>query len=220
MKNVLKELIMKLKVDEAMAYAQELYASHTDPAEVHEMVMEGLTEVGRRYATGEYYIADLIVAGMLTQEIINLTHLTEIGQTPVVARGHMKVVFGTIFDDIHDIGKNIMIDVIRQRGFEVIDLGIDVEVMRFVEAVVEEKPNYLCISCVMSGSMVYIKELLRTLNAKNLMGQMQILIGGAAAPSADPSFAQYENVVFISNDFYDAIQFFEKQAKKSIDSES
>lgn len=138
----------------------------------------GLELVGKKYEKGEYYIADLIVAG----ELVKHTLLIE-GMSYNTLNGRQyvgKVAVGTVFEDIHDVGKDIFISMLNSAGFETIDLGVDVSAEKFVQVIQEEKPDIIGISGVLSMMGSNIKQIIDAIDANNLRTQVKIIVGGSS----------------------------------------
>ncbi|URN85663.1 cobalamin B12-binding domain-containing protein [Acetobacterium wieringae] len=120
------------------------------------------------------------------------------------------VLFGTIFDDIHDIGKDLMIDALENRSIHVIDLGVDVRVSKFVEAVKRHQPDIIAVSCVMTNSIPYLQELGKALEAENLLANRRFLLGGAVV---NQDYVKIPQIDFMTNNFYEGIQYCEVYLK-------
>ncbi|MEL7566137.1 MAG: cobalamin-dependent protein [Dehalobacterium sp.] len=209
----LAEQIGELSVHEASALAQQMLAERIDPFMICDEVMEGLRIVGDKYNNGKCFIADLIVSGMLAQEIFSLINDTVSSISCEKIMG--KVVIGTIYEDIHDIGKNLFCDRLRCNGVDVIDLGVDVPVGEFIAAVESHKPDILAVSTVMDNSFTHIKDLIMGLGKAGISGNIKIVVGGAAA---DARFVQMEGVHCLTNDCRQGIDFclrILKEKKKS-----
>jgi 5-methyltetrahydrofolate--homocysteine methyltransferase len=88
------------------------------------------------------------------------------------------VVIGTVSGDLHDIGKNTVIAMLRSAGFEVHDLGIDVPVEVFVQKVKEIKPHILAMSALLLSTMPMMKEVIDALNKESLRKNIKVLVGG------------------------------------------
>ena len=101
---------------------------------------------------------------------------------PYLQSDHMqskgKIVIGTVRGDIHDIGKNIVVMMFQADGWEVIDLGVDVTAERFINAVIEEKPNVLGLSALLSTTMQEMKTVIEALKKSGLRDNVKVIIGG------------------------------------------
>lgn len=138
----------------------------------------GIAAVGTRFEQGEYFIADLIVSGMIYRSALAEQEplRPEKAQFP---RG--KVVIGVVAGDIHDIGKDIIVSLLRAERFDVVDLGIDVKPERFVYAVRNYEPDILLLSGVLSTAQDSMAKTVELLEAESLRHQVKILLGGLCA---------------------------------------
>lgn len=204
MKEQLIELIADLKLNEAEVMAEELIKSGIEAQVLYDLVMEGLAKIGRKYENGECYIADLIVSGMIAKSIFahaNFDQDENTGKNPIGT-----VLFGTIYDDIHDIGKDLMVDALRNKGIRVIDLGVDVKVEKFVEAVKVHQPDIIAVSCVMTNSIPYLQDLGIALEKEDLLKNRRLLLGGAVV---NQDYIKIPQIDFMTNNFYEGIQYCE-----------
>jgi len=195
----LSELISTLDVIEALELGASMVAANVPVEEYQQEIMEGLQAIGTMYEHGECYIADLMVSGMLARELFALKKNDDL---PDIGTVIGRVVIGTICEDIHDIGKNLVADALRFRCVEVIDLGVDVSVDRFVEAAERYQPDMLAVSTLIDGQFGHIRELVDRLKASKAPEDMCIVIGGAAA---DPRFVSIPGVDCITNNYQDAM---------------
>ena len=158
---------VKRLVIEALAF--------TPPFDVMKKMNEGLDVVGKKYENGEFFLSELIMAGVMATEV------TTILKPHLLARKYQskgKVVIGTVKGDIHDIGKNIASMMLTSSGFDVEDIGVDVPVAKFVNAVRERKPNILGISCLLTIGMDEVTKVIVKLKEEGLKSEMKVLIGG------------------------------------------
>ncbi len=136
---------------------------------------EGMRLVGERYERGEYFLAELVMAGVTMSEAMEpvrpFLNNVEVGYVG-------KVVIGTVEGDLHDIGKNIVVTMLRSAGFEVVDIGVDVSTAKFVESVKEEQPDIVCMSTLLSVTMPNIEVVVRAFEAAGLRGKVKVLVGG------------------------------------------
>jgi len=204
MKENLIKLIVDLKLDEAEAFADELIHQGIEAQELYDIVMEGLNEIGKKYENGECYIADLIVSGMIAKNIFASANLHYGKRNAIKPLG--TVLFGTIFDDIHDIGKDLMIDALENRGIAVIDLGVDVKVEKFIEAVKQHQPDIIAVSCVMTNSIPYLQQLGNALEEEHLLENRRFLLGGAVVSH---DYVKIPQIDFMTNNFYEGIRYCE-----------
>ena len=139
----------------------------------------GMVELGNRFAAGECYLPDLMFAGMIMKGVTaELAPLLEKGQAPTSCG---TVEMGSVLHDVHDIGKDIVITMLRGSGFEVVDLGVDVPPEKFVEAIARHKPQVVGMSVLLTTCF---KSVIATVEAIKQAGQrdgVSIMVGGAAA---------------------------------------
>ncbi len=143
---------------------------------VIEGMAKGMEIVGQKYEEGEYYLAELIMAGETMREgmVVLEPHLTA-GE---VSRAG-KAVIGTVKGDLHDIGKNVFLTLLRAANYEVIDLGVDVSPEGFLEAVKEHSPNILAMSALLTTTMVEMENVVAKLKSGGVREGLKVIIGGA-----------------------------------------
>ena len=173
----LRDAIVQLDIDGIRRIAQEALDKGI-PA--YEAVMEGMSKgmeiVGKKFEEGEFFLSDLIMAGETMKAGMEVLkpHL-KAGQVKSMGR----VVIGTVKGDIHDIGKNIVSTLLSSAGFEVHDLGVDVDVDRFVKAVQEFKAHILAMSALLTVTMPYMEEVIKAVEKAGIRSQLKIIVGGA-----------------------------------------
>ena len=137
----------------------------------------GMAELGERFARQECFLPELMFGGMIMKTVTaELSPLLEKQEEGVESAG--KVVIGTVQHDVHDIGKDIVVMMLRGVGFEVIDLGVDVPPEKFVEAAKEHDADLVGLSALLTTTMPAIKT---TVDAIKAAGQdvTKVVIGGA-----------------------------------------
>ena len=90
-----------------------------------------------------------------------------------------KIVIGTVFGDLHDIGKNLVASMFEGCGFEVVNMGVNVSSDKFIETVKREKPDILCLSALLTTTMNYMKVIIGALEKEGLRDQVKVMVGGA-----------------------------------------
>jgi methanogenic corrinoid protein MtbC1 len=103
----------------------------------------------------------------------------EMEKAQIQTKSMGKIVIGTVEGDIHDIGKNLVSSILSANGFEVIDLGADVKLDRFIETAKEEDADCICLSALLTTTMLGQKKLIEILKEKKLYGQYKVMVGGA-----------------------------------------
>lgn len=165
---------------EAAVEATRSIADGRDAAAVQDAVdavSDGLQVVGKLFQEGEWFLAELVYAGEIAKDVMNLL-------SPLMAAGALEtagtIVVGTVAGDLHDLGKNIFMNQAKGAGFRVIDLGIDVPCEKFTAAVKENSPLALGMSCLLTSTDKQIGRVMEALKDQNLRDEVKVIIGGAA----------------------------------------
>jgi methylmalonyl-CoA mutase cobalamin-binding domain/chain len=148
-----------------------------DPLKILDDLTKAANVIGEKYEKGEFFIADLVMAGEILKEVSDLVRpkLKELGK----AREPIgKLVIGTVQGDIHDIGKNIVVTMAEAAGFEVIDLGVDVSPQKFVEAIQQYNPDIVGMSGLLTLAIESMKKTVDAIKAAGLRDKVKIIIGG------------------------------------------
>jgi len=139
-------------------------------------LIAAMTEVGRRFEAGDYYLPDMVMSGRAMKSAL---HLLKPSLVKVGMRSTGKVAIGTVQGDLHDIGKNMVGMMMEGAGFEVMDLGTDVSPARFVEVVQNDHVNLLCLSALLTTTMPSMAKTIEALKAAGLRDKVKVLAGGA-----------------------------------------
>jgi methanogenic corrinoid protein MtbC1 len=182
----LGEAVLSGVVGEAADLATTAIELGIHPVNVLNVLMNGMKEVDRRYARGQMDLSDLMWSSTHVKEALPIIE-TAIQHEGIRPRYLGRVVFGTVRGDIHDIGKTMVSMLLRARGFEVIDLGVDVAAERFVEAVTHHMPDVLAMSALLTTTQSEMKNVIEALKDAGLRDRVRIMIGGA---STSPRFAR------------------------------
>lgn len=162
--------------DQVSSMCEHLLAREETPARIlNEGLVRGLTLAGEGMEKGDLFLAEVIIAAEAFNRgfaVLEPHFKKEPG--PVLGR----VVIGTIFGDIHDIGKNLVTIILRANGFEVHDLGIDVSTERFVEATKAHQADIVGISAEITTTMLGMKEVVKALEDAGLRQRVKIMVGG------------------------------------------
>ncbi|MBE6038410.1 MAG: cobalamin-binding protein [Anaerofustis stercorihominis] len=136
---------------------------------------EGMAVVGSKYEKGEYYIGDLIYAGDILSEAMDILHdILEESDTPTIG----TIVLGTVQGDLHDIGKKIFQKMAEVSGFEVYDLGIDVPAKEFVKKITDIKADIVGLSGVLTMAISEMKYVVEEITRAGLRHKVKIILGG------------------------------------------
>ena len=139
-------------------------------------LLSGMSVVGENFKNNEVFVPEVLIAAraMNAGVAILKPYLTEAG---VEAKG--TAVIGTVKGDLHDIGKNLVKMMLEGRGLNVIDLGVDVEPERFVQAAIDNEADIICCSALLTTTMGEMKHVVEAAAAKGIRDKVKIMIGGA-----------------------------------------
>lgn len=170
--NTLQNLNMK----DAPKAAKEAVESGISPSLiVSKGIAKGMEAVGKKYENKEYFLAELLIAGQIMNRVLEvLEPYLEMEKTEAPG----KIVIGTVKGDLHDLGKSIVITLLKSAGFDVYDLGIDVPTEKFVEKVKETKADILAVSALLTTSMMEMKNVIDALKKAGVRESIKVIIGG------------------------------------------
>lgn len=168
--------VVDLKEDMCLDLLRRLLDQGYSPARLLAAFTEGTRRVGVMFEKGEYFIAALIMAGTIMQEATDIL-------TPHLYGNHGRphsgtVLLATIRSDIHDLGKNLFALLLRANGFEVEDIGVDVDPDIIVNKVESLRPDLVGISCTLTGGLKYLKQAVEMLHERLSGTCPPIIIGG------------------------------------------
>jgi methanogenic corrinoid protein MtbC1 len=177
MSKELVNAIADMKEADALRIAKEMVEGGSDPMEVLDASREAMGIVGQRYEAGTYFLPELILAGVMLNQIADMVKPKLAGSVEKEER-QGKVVIGTVEGDIHDIGKDIVVFMLDVNGFDVLDLGIDVPPNKFVEAIKEFQPQVIGLSGFLTLAFDSMKDTVEAIKKAGLRDKVKIMIGG------------------------------------------
>lgn len=144
-------------------------------------LITGMSAVGERFKKNEIFVPEVLITARAMNAALNVLKpaLAQAGVEPVGT-----ALICTVKGDLHDIGKNLVKMMIEGTGIRVIDLGVDCPPERVVEAVREYKPDIVCLSALLTTTMVYQKETIDALKAAGLRDTVKVMVGGAPVTQA------------------------------------
>jgi methanogenic corrinoid protein MtbC1 len=178
MSGELVKLLSELKEPEALAFVEKALREGADPMDLLREDKEAMNIVGQRFASEEYFIPDLVFSGEILKGIIKTLepHLKDKESEEDERLG--KIIIGTVAGDIHDIGKDLVAFMLDVSGFKVTDLGIDVPVQKFVDAIKETGSTVVGLSGFLTLAFDSMKETVDAIEAAGLRNDVKIMIGG------------------------------------------
>jgi len=175
----MERAIVEGNKDEAEALAKDAIKQKLDLNEVIDKgYIPGIQKVGDLWEKGEYFLPELITSAECMKGAMRVLQ-PELEKAQISSKSKGKVVIGTIEGDIHDIGKNLVASMLAANGFQVIDLGADVKLEKFIGSAAAENADFICLSALLTTTMVGQKKVIELLKEKNLAGRYKVLVGGA-----------------------------------------
>lgn len=163
-----------LEDEDLMAAVKEEMEKGTDRMEIIDSLSAGINIVGQRFGAKEYFIAELMFSAELFEDAQAL-----LGEDGAAEPKYGNYLLGTVYTDLHDIGKNIVRSVLSCNGFHVIDLGVDVQPETFVEAIRKYDPKVIGMSCLLTTSFEPLKNCITAIREAGLDQGRLIMIGGS-----------------------------------------
>jgi 5-methyltetrahydrofolate--homocysteine methyltransferase len=175
--NTVKEATIAGNMEKTVDAIEQLLADGMAPADIIQTgLIEAMGVVGEKFKTNEIYVPEMLIAARAMKA--GLAKLK-----PLMVEGDVKtlatVVLGTVKGDLHDIGKNLVGIMMEGAGMQVYDVGVDISPEQFVEAVKENKPQFVGISALLTTTMPGMKATLEALEEAGLRGDVKVLVGGA-----------------------------------------
>jgi methanogenic corrinoid protein MtbC1 len=194
--------IVELERDKALSLAESRSKKGESPLQILEECRHGMSIIGERYQKGEYFLAELMLSADIFKEVTAILEPQLAKVRPPKPAG--KIVLATLKGDIHDLGKNLFGSLVKIRGFEVYDLGVDVAPARVVEKVKEVKPNFLGFSALITTAFTCMKEATEMLDEAGLRSQFKVMVGGGVTT---PTVRDYVGADFQTTDAMEGVAY-------------
>ena len=171
------DLVVRGKAKLVPAAVQETLDEGVEASAILDTMISAMDVVGENFKNGTIFVPEMLIAAKAMKKGVEVLK-------PHLATGAAgalgKVIIGTVAGDLHDIGKNLVAMMIESAGFEVIDLGVDVPVEKFLTAY-EENPGTKIIACsaLLTTTMPALQETVTALNAAPWRSQVKVMVGGA-----------------------------------------
>lgn len=173
----ISEFLQKGRAKNVKALVEEALNEGKDPkAILNEGLLAGMMIIGEKFKNNEVFVPEVLVAARALNAGLAILEpkLIEIGNEPVG-----KAVIGTVKGDLHDIGKNLVTMMMKGVGFEVTDLGVDVEPAVFIDRAQEVGANIICMSALLTTTMPNMQAVIDELNSRGLRDKFIVMVGGA-----------------------------------------
>jgi 5-methyltetrahydrofolate--homocysteine methyltransferase len=143
---------------------------------LNEGMISAMTEVGRLFEEGEYFVPEMLIAARAMQGGLAILR-PALAEADVKPKG--KVAIGTVKGDLHDIGKNLVAMMLEGAGYEILDLGTDVSPEKYLAAVQNDSVDVVALSALLTTTMPSMKSTVEALDAAGVRDQVKVIIGGA-----------------------------------------
>jgi len=172
----ISESLQKGNLPEVIRLCNIALADKINASEILSAMLNGMSVIGGKFKKNEVFVPEVLIAARAMNGGLDVIrpYLVDEGVEPIG-----KIVIGTVKGDLHDIGKNIVSMMMVGAGFEVIDLGVNVTPEKFIEALEENNPDIVCMSALLTTTMVNMKDVIEAITEKGLRDQVKIMIGGA-----------------------------------------
>ncbi len=181
----ISELLQKGKAKNVKALVQQALDENMDPKEIlNDGLLAGMMTIGAKFKNNEVFVPEVLVAARAMNAGLTVLEpkLVEIGNEPVG-----KAVIGTVQGDLHDIGKNLVVMMLKGAGFEIHDLGVDVAPDAFIDKAEEVDADVICMSALLTTTMPRMEDCVDRLKERGLRDKYIVMIGGAPV---NDSFAE------------------------------
>lgn len=181
----ISEYLQKGRAKNVKALVQQALDEGMDPKQIlNEGLLDGMMIIGGKFKRNEIFVPEVLVAARALNAGLNILEpkLVEVGNEPVG-----RAVVGTVRGDLHDIGKNLVVMMLKGAGFEICDMGVDVAPEAFIDKAEEIHADVICMSALLTTTMTNMEDVVTELKNRNLRDKYIVMVGGAPV---NESFAQ------------------------------
>lgn len=175
-------LLQRGKAKDLAALVTEELAAGTSPKDIlTQGLIVGMGIVGEKFKNNEIFVPEVLIAARAMNAALAVLKpaLAESGVEPVGA-----AVICTVKGDLHDIGKNLVKMMIEGTGIRVVDLGVDCDADKVVQAVKDNNADIVCLSSLLTTTMMYQKDIIEALKAAGIRDKVKVMVGGAPVTQA------------------------------------
>lgn len=175
----IQESILTFDSEKLTEVTKKSLEEGANPLEIIKAIASALEEIGIKFEKGEFFLTHLVIAGEIAKNVVS-DYLE-----PLLKKSELKrevigrVVIGTVAGDIHDIGANIVASLLYAAGFDVVNLGKDVSIEEFIEAIKKYNADVLGMSALLSTTLPVQKEVIEALKKYDLRDKLKVMVGGA-----------------------------------------
>ncbi len=179
-KDALFESVVELEEQKVYKLVKQLLEENNDPKEIIDILRKAVEAIGEKFNKKEYFLTELVMAGEIFQQSAKILE-PALKADAVKEKDKGVIVVGTVKGDVHDIGKNIFVTLLKSAGFDVYDLGVDIPPQDFVDKVKETNANVVGYSGLLTIALETMKETTEALKSAGLRNKVKIIIGGLPA---------------------------------------
>lgn len=175
--NKLFDSIVAGKLEPAIEITEQAIRENLEPQMIiNNYMIKAMEEIGNRFQNNKAYVPELLMAARAMKGALELLkpHLKGDRSNTIG-----KIIIGTVYGDLHDIGKNLVASMFEGCGFEVVNLGVNISADKFIEVIKKENPDILCLSALLTTTMGYMKIVIDTLEKEGLRSKVKVMVGGA-----------------------------------------
>lgn len=175
--NNISDLLQRGQAKEIKVRVQEALDNGVEPKDIlTKGLIAGMSIIGQKFKNNEVFVPEVLIAARAMNFALEILKpaLIKSGVKPVG-----RAIVCTVKGDMHDIGKNLVKMMIEGQGIEVIDIGVDVDGAQMVKAIIDYKPQVVCLSALLSTTMASQKEIISAIIAAGLRNTVKIIVGGA-----------------------------------------
>jgi len=173
----LTDAIVAGNMNGAVALSKQAVDNGVEPKIIiSEYLIKGMEIIGARFGEGKAFVPNLLMSARAMKGCLDLLKPMMQGESGI---NYGKVVIGTVKGDLHDIGKNLVASMFEGSGFEVVNLGINVDADKFVKAVIDNDADILSLSALLTTTMGYMKDVIKAVEEAGIRNNVKIMVGGA-----------------------------------------
>jgi dimethylamine corrinoid protein len=168
--------VVNLEEDKSYILVKKMVEDKEDPDKIIKVLKKAVDEIGDKFSKKEYFLTELVMAGEIFQQSVKILEPLLKSKEKVKSSG--TVIIGTVKGDVHDIGKNIFVTLLKAAGYEVHDLGVDIPPEKFLEKVKKENADIVAYSGLLTVALESMKQTTELLKSNGLRDKVKIIIGG------------------------------------------
>lgn len=173
----IKNSIITYKPAKTKEYCQQALDEGIEPQLIlSDGLIAGMAVIGEKFKLNKIYVPEVLIAARCTHAGLDILKPI-LAAAKAVALG--KIVLGTVKDDLHDIGKNLVAMMLEGAGFEVINLGVNVDPEKFIEAIKEYQPDIIAMSSLITSTLPHVEDTIKAIVDAGLRDKVKIMVGGA-----------------------------------------